>query len=437
MSGLKQRIINIFQHQGFVRYAKNTSWLMGEKILRMAVGLFVGVWVARYLGPEQYGLLSYAQSFVFLFTAFATLGLDSIVVRELVKDDSQRDVLLGTSFVLKLVGSLFILPFLWVAVQFTSNDSYTNVIIFITALATIFQSFNVIDFYYQSTVMGKYVALANTICLMLSSLIKVVLIINNAPLIAFAWMAVFDSVVLAIGLIYFYLIKTKQKLTGWGFDSNIAKQLLKDSYPLIISGVMISLYMRIDQVMIKEMLDTNAVGQFAAAVRISEAWYFIPMALCSSLFPAIANAKKTDSKLYIDRLSRLYATVAWLGLAVGLFVSLFGYCIIYILYGNQYIEAVNVLNIHIWAGLFVGLGVASNIWLNIENLNHLVMRSTFLGVVTNIGLNFLLAKKYGVAGVAFATLVSYSVSAYLSLLLYKQTRSNFYQINKSVFGGFK
>lgn len=102
-----------------MKYAKNTSWLMGEKILRMFMGLFVGIWVARYLGPEQFGLLSYAQSFVFLFTAIATLGLDSIVVRELVRNGSQRDILLGTSFALKLAGSLFVLPFLWIAVQFT------------------------------------------------------------------------------------------------------------------------------------------------------------------------------------------------------------------------------------------------------------------------------------------------------------------------------
>lgn len=409
-----------------MRYAKNTSWLMGEKILRMFVSLFVGIWVARYLGPEQYGLLSYAQSFVFLFTAFATLGLDSIIVRELVKDDSRRDVLLGTSFALKLLGSLFILPFLWVAVKFTSNDGYTNAIIFITALATIFQSFNVIDFYYQSVVMSKYVALANAVCLTLSSIVKLILIINKAELISFVWTAVFDSVVLAFGLVYFYLIKTKHKLTGWRFDSNIARRLLRDSYPLIISSVMISLYMRIDQVMIKEMLDTNAVGQFAAAVRISEAWYFIPMALCNSFFPAIANAKKTDGKLYVDRLSKLYATVTWLGLVVGLFVSVFGYYIIYILYGNQYIESVKVLNIHIWTGLFVSLGVASSIWLNIENLNYLAMRRTFLGLVTNIGLNFFLVKKYGITGVAFATLLSQMMATLIFDLFNKKMREQFF-----------
>ncbi|HDY85387.1 MAG TPA: flippase, partial [Methylophaga sp.] len=145
-----------------MRYFQNTSWLMGEKILRMSVGLFVGIWVARYLGPEQFGLLSYAQSFVFLFTVIATLGLDGIVVRELVKDKTQRDVLLGTAFGLKLIGAFLILPILAIAVQLTSNDNYTNLLVFIIASATIFQSFNVIDFYYQSKVLSKYVALANT-----------------------------------------------------------------------------------------------------------------------------------------------------------------------------------------------------------------------------------------------------------------------------------
>ncbi|MCK5665476.1 MAG: oligosaccharide flippase family protein, partial [Thiotrichaceae bacterium] len=128
------------QHQGFMRYFKNTSWLMGEKILRMGVGLFVGIWVARYLGPEQFGLLSYAQSFVFLFTAIATLGLDGIVVRELVKHSEKRDSLLGTAFGLKLIGAIMILPMLAIAVQLASNDSYTNLLVFIIASATIFQS---------------------------------------------------------------------------------------------------------------------------------------------------------------------------------------------------------------------------------------------------------------------------------------------------------
>jgi len=289
---LSQMLIKLKNHPGFMRYLRNTSWMMGEKILRMFVGLFVGIWIARYLGPEQFGLLSYAQSFVALFTAIATLGLDGIVIRELVKDETNRDKLLGTAFGLKLIGALLILPVLALALQLTRNDQTTNLLMFIIASATVFQSFNVIDFYYQSKVLSKYVAFANTISLSLSSMIKIALLLNQAPLIAFAYMVIFDSAVLALGLMYYYKKSSQLKLFNWQFDSHTAKSLLKDSWPLTLSGLIVSVYMKIDQVMIKEMLNAEAVGQYAAAVRLSETWYFIPMAISSSLFPAILNAKK-------------------------------------------------------------------------------------------------------------------------------------------------
>ena len=198
------KIKSLKSDEGFVKYFKNTSWLLAEKIFRIIVGLFVGVWVARYLGPDQFGLLSYAQSFVGLFTAIATLGLDGIIVRELVKDESKRDNLLGTSFRLKLIGGIAAILFLAVTVNYTSNDAYTNLLVFIIASATIFQSFNVIDFYFQAKVLSKYVVLANIISLFLSSIVKIILILYEAPLIAFAWAVLFDSVVLAIGFVHFY-----------------------------------------------------------------------------------------------------------------------------------------------------------------------------------------------------------------------------------------
>ncbi len=205
IQNLISKIQNLQQHSGFMKYFKNTSWLFGEKILRMVVGLFVGIWVARYLGPEQFGLFSYAQSFVGLFTAIATLGLDGIVVRELVKDESRRDELIGTAFYLKLIGAIAVLIVLAVAIQFTSNDHYTNVLVFIIASATIFQAFNVVDMYFQAKVLSKYVVYANVISLFISSIVKVVLILTDAPLLAFAWATLFDSVVLALGFIYYYI----------------------------------------------------------------------------------------------------------------------------------------------------------------------------------------------------------------------------------------
>jgi O-antigen/teichoic acid export membrane protein len=379
--------------------------MLGEKILRMFVGLFVGIWVARYLGPEQFGLLSYAQSLVFLFTAIATLGLDGIVVRELVKDESRREELLGTAFGLKFIGAILILPVLWLAVQLTSNDTYTNLLVFIIASATVFQSFNVIDFYYQAKVKSKYVALANTLALGVSSVIKIILILTGAPLMAFAAMVTFDAFVLSLGLVFFYKVSSRGRLFSWQFRVSTARRLLKDSWPLILSGLVISVYMKIDQVMIKEMLNSDAVGQYAAAVRLSEAWYFIPMVIANSVFPAIINAKKVSNQLYLQRLQRLYTLMVWMAIGIALPMTFLSNWLTTLLYGQEYQEAGPVLMVHIWAGVFVFLGVAFSKYLTSENLVVKSFYRTTAGAVVNIALNFFLIPVYGILGAAIATLL--------------------------------
>jgi O-antigen/teichoic acid export membrane protein len=414
-------------HQEFMRYFKNTSWLFAEKILRMVVGLFVGIWVARYLGPEQFGLLSYAQSFVGLFAAIATLGLDGIVVRELVKDPSRQHELIGTAFWLKLIGAMIVLVILALAITFTSNDTHTNILIFIIASAVIFQAFNVVDMYFQAKVLSKYVVFANIIALLISSLVKIFLILTHAPLIAFAWVTLFDSVILALGFVYFYLKNTSNPIfQNWLFKKSTAIVLLKDSWPLILSGIVISIYMKIDQVMIKEMINTEAVGQYAAAVRLSEAWYFIPMVIASSLFPAIINAKQQSEALYYSRLQKLYDLMVWMAIAIALPMTFLSDWIIYLLYGEQYHQSGSVLMIHIWAGVFVFLGVASGKWLLTENLQILSFLRTFYGMTLNIILNFILIPKYGIQGASVATLISYMTVSLFSDFFHKKTRKTFF-----------
>ncbi len=427
-----KNILTLKGHEGFMKYLKNTSWLLGEKILRMFVGLLVGVWVARYLGPDKFGLLSYAQSFVGLFAVVATFGLDSIVVRELLNNQKKEGEIVGTAFVLKLFGSFVVFLLLFVAINFTSNDTYTNVLVFIIAGSTIFQSFNVVDFYFQSKVMSKFVVYANIISLLFSTVIKVVLILKNAPLVSFAFVILFDSFILACGFIYFFLKETNLKMYNLKFNKAIVNGLLKDSWPLIISGIVISIYMRIDQVMIKEMLYSGAVGQYAAAVRISEAWYFIPIVITSSLFPAIINAKQQSKELYNSRLQNLYNLMVLLAVVIALPMTFMSDWIVMLLYGEQYNEAGNVLMIHIWAGVFVFVGVASGKWLIAENLQIFYSIYTTIGAVLNIILNYILIGKFGIKGAAVATLISYFVSAYLCLVFHKKTRSNFINLSKSL-----
>ncbi len=407
---MRGKLAKLKAHAGFRKYAANTSWLVAEKVFRMIVGLLVTIWVARYLGPSEFGLLSYAQSFALLFTALASLGLDSIVVRELVKSEYPTEDLLGTAFALKAVSGILVLPLIYGALQTTSDPSF---LVMIVAFSIFFQSFNVIDFFFQAKVLSKYVALANSFSLLVSSLIKVALIISGASVAAFAWMIVFDAAVFAAGLVWFYFRRAGFLENRWRINPALARQLLSDSWPLILSGMVISIYMKIDQIMIREMLGDTAVGYYAAAVRLSEAWYFIPMVLAASLFPALINARKRDAELYFQRLQALYAAMVWLGIAIAIPVTFVGPWVINVLYGDEFAPAGLVLIVHIWASVFVFLGVAYGKYLAAENYTRKAFYRTALGALFNVLLNWLLIPVWGIVGAAIALLFAQFVSNYL------------------------
>lgn len=372
----------------------------------MFISLFVGVWVARYLGPDNFGLLSYAQSFVFLFTAVATLGLDGIIVRELVKEPSKRDVLLGTAFFLKAIGAIIVVPLVFFAVQFTDSDQNTKNIVIFVSLGTIFQSFNVIDFYYQAEVKSRYVALANSWSLVLTSLAKIVLILSDAPIIYFVWVILFDSALLALGLVYYYSKSSALSIFTWRFDFNLAKNVFRDSWPLMFSGLVVSIYMKIDQIMIKEMMDAEAVGNYAAALRLSEVWYFVPMLIAASVFPAILNARSISEELYNHRLRLLYTAMVWIALALAIPITFLSDWIIVFLYGVEYKDAADVLVIHIWGAVPIFIGVAFSKYLTAENYVLKGFFRTFSGAVINVLLNIYFIQWYGIVGAALASLIS-------------------------------
>jgi len=428
------KLKSLQNHQGFMKYFKNISWLFAEKILRMAVGLFVGIWVARYLGPKQFGLFSYAQSFVGLFTAIATLGLDGIVVRELVKDAGRRDELIGTAFWMKLIGAFGVLVALAIAVNFTSNDHYTNILIFIIASATIFQSFNVIDLYFQSKVLSKYVVYANIISLFLSSMVKITLILYEAPLIAFAWVVLFDSFVLACGFIYFYIKNNSTfNIKNLTFKRETAVSLLKDSWPLILSSFVTMLYMKIDQIMIMEILGAKAVGQYAAAVRLSGAWYFIPAILANSFFPSILASKNRSQLEYKMKLQKFYSLMIAISLPISLILAYFSNFIILSLFGATYMEAVKIFQVHIFASVFVFLFVASGMWILSENFTKLAFYRNLLAAIVNIILNWYLIPIYGAVGAAYATIIAFAMAGYFFDITNSKTKEQFILKTKAIY----
>jgi len=405
--------------------------MFSEQALRIIAGLFVGIYVARYLGPEQFGVYSYAVAFVALFGVIAKLGLDGIVVRDLVNQPEKRDIYLGTAFWLKLIGTLLMLSTLAIAVRFTSNDSTTNLYIFIIASGLIFQSFAVVDSYFQSKVLSKYVSIAKLIQLSLSSVLKLYFIFIQADLFWFVLVSLIDQITLALALAVAYW---RQKIGSFfrRFDFGTAKAMLINSWPLILSGIAGILYMRIDQIMIKEMLGEREVGLYSAAVRLSEAWYFVPTIITTSVFPAIVNAKKISQELYQARLQNLYTALVWIAIAVAVPMTFLSDWLITFLYGDIYKDAGQVLIIHIWAGVFVSLGVASGSWFTSENLQQYAFYRTSSGAIINIILNLILIPMVGLIGAAIATVIAQSMAALFFDVVTKKTRMVFYMKLKTI-----
>ena len=427
-----KKIVQLKHHSGFRKYFANTSWLLIERALRMAVSLFVSIYVVRYLGPERFGLLSYALSFVGIFVVLATLGLDEVVVRELIKTPEQREKILGSSFLLKLVGTLLMWAAILVAIPLTENDLQTNILIIIIAFGSVFLAFNVIDLNFQAKVKSKYVVHAQFVQLIISSIVKIILVVNEAPLILFASVFSLDVIVLAMGLVFAYLYNG-ENIFSWKWSFETSKYLLHDSWPLILAGVVVSVYMKIDQVMIKEMLGAKEVGLYAAAVKLSEAWYFFPMAIASSLFPAIINAKVYQKEVYYQRLQKLYDLMVWIAIAIALPISILSSWIVELLYGNEYLESSSVLNIHIWSGIFIFLGVASSKYLIAENYIKKTFYRTFVGALLNIIMNYYLIGIMGIKGAAISTFASHFFAAYFYDILDKDLRKMFIMKTKSLF----
>ena len=420
MSLLKKAIL-LKNHSGFRKYFDNTSWLLGERILRMAVSLFVGIYVARYLGPANYGLLSYANSFVGIFVALATLGLDDVVVRELVKNPEQREELLGTSFLLKIVGAVLMWVVIILTVPFTNNDIQTNSFIMIIALGVVFQAFNVIDFNFQATVKSKYVVYAQFVQLTISSIVKIFLIINEATLIWFVSVYCLDAMILALGLVFTYL-HNSGKIFSWRWNFKVAKILLNDSWPLMFAYMSYLIYAKIDRLMVMEMIDEYNVGIYSAAYTLYEAPLFISLMFAKSLYPLIVKYYSENKDRLYDLYFELSSYMTLSAYLIVIFVYFFYEYLISFTFGIKYIESGEVL-------LFLSLGLIlmfnaflRSSYITVSGNQKIILFTSIFSAIINILLNYIFINEFGVLGAAYATVLTQILSLLILNRFFKETR---------------
>jgi polysaccharide transporter, PST family len=405
----------------------NTGWLFAERILRMGAGLIVGVWVARYLGVNDYGLFNYALAFVSLFSPIFTLGLDDVVVNRIVHESSAKEEILGTTFWLKLLGGIVSVLMVCGIFLLTEHDpsKLSNIsLIVILSITGIFRASDTIEIWFQSQVQSKYAVIAKNIAYLISTFIKVALILTKQPLLAFAWVTLAEFAMSAFSLAIAYRMRGFSfRLWKWSFP--LAKTLMKDSLPLLFSGFAILIFMKIDLIMLGQMKGNTEVGIYSAAVRVSELWYFIPTAVVSSVAPKIYAAKKESDILYYKRMKQLLRLLAFISIAISIPMTFFSGNVIGIMFKSGFAEAGPILAVHIWTSLFVFMGVATSPWFIAEGLNHISFGKTLMGAVLNVILNFLLIPEYSGMGAAIATIVSQAVAAFLSNAIDKRTHKLF------------
>lgn len=420
-----------FDQSAVEKYLNNTGWLMFGKVLSMVVSFMI----AKYLGPASFGDLSFVDALTAIVAAVGTLGLDTFIIREIINEPDKKGEILGTSLLMRIGTSLVIIPLsvgIYVFFRSTSATpgSPLTWMVFFLSVASLFRSFNVIDSYFQSQVQSKYVVQVQNVCVILSALLKIFLVWIKASLIWFAVALTFDALILALGLVYMYHLQGF-RLRTWTFSTHRAKSLLRQSFPLILSAVMVSIYMKIDTVMIKPLVGSVEVGIYSAAAKVSEAWYFIPTTIVTSLFPAIINARKTDLERYHKRMVNLYDLLVGISLPVAIFISFFSNDIIHLIFADKFTGAGTMLSIHIWSGIFVFLGSASSQYLLAEGYTSISFQRTAFGAVINVLLNLWLIPLYGGVGASIATLIACFVSAFYILLIPK-TRSQGVTMFKSL-----
>jgi len=385
--------------------------MLAEYTLQLLSGVFVGIYVARYLGPENFGLISYGIALVSIFMTISRLGMESILVRELSRNQENRKKYISTAFWLMGLASLFVYTIFCIMIySIEANQEIINIITFM-AFGILAQSFMVTDYNFQSQIKAKYSSIAKISAVGVSTLIKIYLVWYEAELVYFAISYAIDFFLISIFLILMHL-KKKQVNFIEGFDSKLIVPLLKSSWPMVISALTAMLYMRSDQIMIKKMMSTQDLGLYSVATRIYEAWIVIPVIISLSLMPSMVGSKKISNKEFEKGLKKTIAILFWMSLIFSIISYIYGEYIIVFLYGPDYEASINVFKIIVWGSMFAAIGSVSARYLTIEGMERKIAYRTLIGLLINIILNGILIPRYGIEGSAVATVVTMLIINY-------------------------
>lgn len=415
---------------------QNLFWAVLGKIVSLLSGLLVGIIVARYLGPEQYGLMDYVISYVFLFQSFAIFGLDGIEIREEARGHEPYPVIIGTAFTLKVVLAIIFMAAVIITSWFMEADGYTTLLVAVYSLSIVFNTLGVIRNYFTAIVQNEYVVKAEIARTLIGIVIKVALLLCHASLTIFMVAYMFDFVLVASGYVMAYRSKVG-RIRDWRFDADVARYLLRESFPLLLTNVAVIVYQRIDHVMIGQMIDKVAVGYYSVASRFVEVLIYIPMMLAQTITPVLVSARERSEQEYIHKGQQFMNLSLWSSFLVAGLTSLLSYWVVRYTFGTEYLPAVAVLQVLSFKAASVALSNTAGAMLVTEGLQRWAILRDGLGCIVCVVLNYLLLPRYGIMAAAFVAIASNVAAGYLADALIPAYRHLFVRQTKALLLGWR
>jgi O-antigen/teichoic acid export membrane protein len=430
LSGIKSFINKSMSKKIINQYSflTNTKWLMLEKIFRIILSFSVSIWLANYLGVENFGFLNYALSFALIFSSLLTLGLDKYLPKEIVLNPQKEDEVLGSSLHLRLIGSVFMLIVTGLASYFFQNEKNPNfmLLVIIISIGYTFRVFDILKYWFESHMISIYSLAAQSSALVISNLAKILFIFMDLDVVYFAIAIAMEYIVQASMLIYFY---KKFRKTEHFFNFSLKKSIniLKITWPLIFASFLTDIYSKVDIIMLGKLSSNENVGLYTVATKICTSWLFIPTTIAIAYYPALLDILKRNRTEEFKKVStHLMNLIISLSLFISIVFTVFSREVISLLFSAEYIDSAGILSIYIWGTIFISISSITNRIFVAKDLTNFILNRAIIGFIVNIGLNFILIPTYGGMGAALSTVFSLFLTLFVLNFINSGTRNIFY-----------
>ena len=405
-----------------IKSIKNASWIIGCRIFQSILAFVISMLTARYLGPSNYGLINYAQSITTFVAPIMHLGFNWVIVKELINYPEEEEKTLGTCITLSICSAFVcIIGILSFCAVVNVNDKTTLVVCALYSTALIFQALELIQFWFQAKYLSKYVALVSLAAYIIVSAYKSYLLITAKSVYWFAVSHSLDYCIIALSLIFFY-----RKLTGkrLSFSWPVAKRVLRLGKYYIFSGLMVTIFLQTDKIMLKLMIGDSALGMYSAAATCTSVASFVFAAINDSMRPFVLESKKQSTAEYERSVIQLYFCVFYSALLYALVLFAFAPNIISILFGSEYLDSTAILRVLALYTVFSYYGGAKDIWILAEGKQKYLLIINIIGAISNVFLNYFWIKAYGAIGAAWASFITQFVTNVIVVALIKPIRRN-------------